>query len=67
MRVRRLLQCKSLPFHVGSLSAIQSASGWRVDLGSFIIDSDKPRYMMGKSTLWQGKMMVARLIYSSAQ
>jgi hypothetical protein len=38
MKVSLALWFIMFPFQVGSLLAILSASGWRADLGSFVID-----------------------------
>jgi hypothetical protein len=44
------------PFHTGSLSATLSSNGCGADLGSLPIERGIPKYLIGKSICWQGKI-----------
>jgi hypothetical protein len=35
---------------------MRSMNGWKADLGSLPTDKGVPKYLMGKSTNWHGKM-----------
>jgi ABC-type uncharacterized transport system permease subunit len=54
--------CNNLPFHTGSPSSMQSINDWKADLGNLHTYSGVPRYVMGRSTSWHRKMLVAKEI-----
>jgi hypothetical protein len=45
-------------FQPRSLSAILSISSWKEDLGSFLTDRGKPKYLQGKGITLQGNVLL---------
>jgi hypothetical protein len=66
ININRPLRCIRLPFQEGSLSATQSTRGCQANFGSLDTERGRPRYLMGNSTMAQGKKLVARLTCASS-
>jgi hypothetical protein len=67
IKVRRPEWRSKRPLQVGSRSPILSSSGCQAILGSLETPSGIPRYLMGKSTFWHGKIDVAKATCSGVQ